>query len=271
MIYATRNASLSPYQKDFGISLGKKFGKNLIVIATCDPYDFLEEKGEIKNYITIYEPTIPAFKSAVDVIFGATKAVGALPVGPRPSYHDFGSSIQSFNGSKGGVDHIWKLWQTIFPKWPIERERLARILGRKSGQHYVHDSGFCLTFIGGGHAKIAIIGVLAEHRGKGIGTGLISKAVYELKLTHPNALLSIGSLFPRLWPGVPVDFSVESQDFFLHRGMETFHSVDIFEQFEARYQDTCRRATEIALLVSNLSPFRAHYSFKYLERYATPS
>ncbi|RFU26927.1 hypothetical protein B7463_g9397, partial [Scytalidium lignicola] len=84
IIFATRNASLSPYQKDFGLSLGKKYGEKLIVVATCDPYDFLEEKAEIKNYIAIYEPTIPAFKAAVDVIFGVAKAQGSLPVGTPP-------------------------------------------------------------------------------------------------------------------------------------------------------------------------------------------
>ena len=72
---------MSPYQKDFGLSLGRKFGKKLVVVATCDPYDFLEEEADIKNYITIYEPTVPAFKSAVNVMFGITEAVGKLPVG----------------------------------------------------------------------------------------------------------------------------------------------------------------------------------------------
>ncbi|KAK2628709.1 hypothetical protein QTJ16_001812 [Diplocarpon rosae] len=80
VILATRNASFSPYQKNYGLTLGKKFGTRLIVIATCDPYDFLQDTEEIKNYITIYEPTIPAFKSAVDIIFGRTRGLGSLPL-----------------------------------------------------------------------------------------------------------------------------------------------------------------------------------------------
>lgn len=223
VIFATRNASLSPYQKRLGLSLGKKFGKKLVVIATCDPYDFLEEKDAIKNYITIYEPTIPAFKSAVDIVFGTTKAVGTLPVGPRYVGLNSGSPIRLFDGSELDINHILTLWQKIFPSWAIERERLARILAKKSGQHFVHDSGFCLSFVGGGLAKISIIGVLPEHQGKGIGTGLINKAVYELKLTATDPLpLGIGSSFPRLWPGVPTSMAPKDKDFFLHRGM--FHS-----------------------------------------------
>jgi beta-N-acetylhexosaminidase len=91
VIFATRSASLSPYQKEFGLLLGKKLGKKLIIIATCDPYDFLEEADEVKNYITIYEPTISAFKAAVNVIFGITKALGTLPVRSQPIEQNAGS------------------------------------------------------------------------------------------------------------------------------------------------------------------------------------
>jgi beta-N-acetylhexosaminidase len=192
------------------------------VIATCDPYDFLEEKAEIKNYITIYEPTIPAFKSAVDVIFGVTTAVGTLPVGARPPGISSESTIRQFDGLKSDIDHIWVLWNKIFPKWNIGRDRLEKILcrGLENGRHFVHNSGFCLSFFSGGQAKISIIGVLPEHRGKGIGTSLINRAVHELKLNATDPLpLSIGSNFPRLWPGVPTDFSAEAKDFFRHRGI----------------------------------------------------
>ena len=229
VIFATRNASLSPHQKDFGLSLGKMLGKKLIIIATCDPYDFLEEKDEIKNYITIYEPTIPAFKSAVDVMFGVTKALGKLPVGPQSTSQDSQSSTRIFDGSEREINHIWNLWQTIFPTWTIELNRLTKILNRKLGVHFVQDHGFCLSFVGGGQSKIAIIGVLPEYRGKGIGTSLISKALNELKLRTPNPLpLSIGSSFPRLWPGVPNDFSAETKDFFLHRGTFPRSNICIF-------------------------------------------
>jgi beta-N-acetylhexosaminidase len=218
LIFATRNASLSSYQKNLGLLLGKKFGKKLIVIATCDPYDFLKERDEVKNYVAIYEPTIPAFKSAVNVMFGATKALGILPVGHLERNSE--SFIRLFDGSERETDHIWRLWKTIFPSWFIGRERLARILTDKSGRHFVHDVGFFLSFVSGGQAKIATIGVLPENRGKGIGTTLINKAIYELKLTASDSLtLGIGSQFPRLWPGVPVSMATKEKDFFLHRGI----------------------------------------------------
>lgn len=220
ILFATRNASLSPYQKDFGMLLGRKFGKKLIVIATCDPYDFLEEVDEIKNYITIYEPTIPAFKSSVDIIFGISRPLGHLPVSLHLPTHD----IRLFDGSEEDIDHIWKLWKDIFPTWNIERDRLTTILGRK-GQHYVHDQGFCLSYLdASGQGSISCVGVLESHRGKGIGTALITKARREMRtaaissgLQRLNSL-GIQSVFPRFWPGVPCSFPSKDKDFFLHRG-----------------------------------------------------
>ncbi|KAF4635568.1 hypothetical protein G7Y89_g2509 [Cudoniella acicularis] len=219
VVLATRNASLSPYQKELGLLLGKKLGRKLIVISTCDPYDFLEEIEEIKNYIAIYEPTIPAFRSAVDVIFGNIKPSGSLPVGiVTPKHH-----IRPFTGTTEDIDGIWAMWQEIFPKWRIEKQRLEKFLSR--GTHLLHKDGFCMTYIvEPSHGMIAIIGVLAPSRGKGIGTALVKRARAELRAeaiangSRDLLCLGIGSVFPRLWPGVPIDFPQETKDFFLHRG-----------------------------------------------------
>ncbi|PVH79801.1 glycoside hydrolase family 3 protein [Cadophora sp. DSE1049] len=218
VIFATRNASLSPYQKNYGLSLGKMFGDKLIVIATCDPYDFLEEMDEIRNYITIYEPTIPAFKSAVDIIFGVTKPLGSLPVGTLPTKYD----IMPLSKSDDDVLHLWNLWQTILPKWPMELKRLAKSLRQEHGHHFIHEAGFVMSFFfsieGINHGKITAVGVLPKYRGKGLGTALIAKAREALTEQGQLKSLQIGSVFPRYWPGVPIDFTQETKNFFLHRG-----------------------------------------------------
>jgi beta-N-acetylhexosaminidase len=228
IIFASRNASLSQYQKDFGLYLGSKYGKKLIVIATCDPYDFQEENlpSQIRNYVTIYEPTIPAFKSAVDIIFGITKPLGVSPVGSIISdpHKTLG---RGFNGTDEEIKHIWKLWQVIFPAWPIKYERLSKILQNESGHHFVHDHGFCLSFIQGGQGKVSCVGVLEQYREKGIGTRLIELACLGLRKKGKEAGLGdmipiqIASVFPRLWAGVPLSFPKQHRDFFLHRGLFT--------------------------------------------------
>jgi beta-N-acetylhexosaminidase len=230
IIFATRNASLSTFQKEFGLSLGRKYGNKLIVVATCDPYDFLEEQSEIKNYITIYEPTIPAFKAAVDVIFGLTKAQGRLPIGVPPSKH----AIRPLTTSDDDFEQLWQLWHKIFPTWPIERQRFKTLLQHPPGRIclYFHEKGFCLSYLNdGSQGKIAAVGVLPEFRGKGLGTAFIINAQIQLRKMAQELgegglkSLEIGSNFPRFWPQVAIDLPEEVKDFFVHRGMPFYHSI----------------------------------------------
>lgn len=223
VILVTRNATQSPYQKDYGLALGKKLGSKLIVVATCDPYDFITENENIKNYITIYEPTIPAFKAAVDVIFGITVAKGSLPVGNPTTRHD----IRVMNPfAEEDVKRLWNLWQEIFPGWSVEFHRMAKILQQPHGQHYLHDKGFCMSFLETGpHGKIAAVGVLPDYRNKGLGTAFVAKAHANLRKRAgeaemgPLKSLAFGSVFPRLWCQPTIDLPQETKNFLLHRGL----------------------------------------------------
>lgn len=222
VIFCTRNASLSPYQKDLGLSLGKKLGSKLIVVATCDPYDFLDDIETIQNYITTYEPTPEAFQSAIDIIFGAIPASGTLPVGLAHTKH----SIRSLSAtSEDDITQLWNLWNKIFPTWPIERIHLGGLITGADGVHLIHEKGFSLTYYqqtdGGLDGMLAIIGVLPSYQGKGLGTALVNKTRGELVArsgTGKLASFGVRSSFPRLWPGVPISLPSKDRDFFLHRG-----------------------------------------------------
>ncbi|KAF4622739.1 hypothetical protein G7Y89_g14286 [Cudoniella acicularis] len=102
---------------------------------------------------------------------------------------------------------------------------MEKLLHQLPGQHYIHEKGFCLSFLTDGpHGKIAAVGVLPEYRGKGLGTAFMKKAQAELRnVARANGegelkFLEIGSMTPRFWPQVPIDFPQEVKDFFLHRG-----------------------------------------------------
>ena len=149
-------------------------------------------------------------------------ATGNLPAASAQTKHD----IQQFRGSDDEITKLSSLWKDIFPEWPVEHERFAKMLRHKTGQHFIHENGFCLSFVADKvNGKIACIGVLEGHRGKGIGTALITKATEELRNTVQAAgegslkTLQMGSAFPRLWPEVPNTFSPEAKEFFVHRGM----------------------------------------------------
>jgi beta-N-acetylhexosaminidase len=80
VILATRNARESKYQKELGLEVAKRRGTSpLISIATCAPYDFLDD-AQIRTYIAVYEPTVEAFSAAVDILFGDAQPKGKLPV-----------------------------------------------------------------------------------------------------------------------------------------------------------------------------------------------
>ncbi|CZS92907.1 uncharacterized protein RAG0_03417 [Rhynchosporium agropyri] len=154
---------------------------------------------EIQNYVTMYEPILPAFKSAMDVIFGITTPIGALPVGSVPKIHH----IRRLSKSDEEISQLWNLWQKIFPKWPVELKRLATNLRGEHSHHFIREKGFVMSYIfsldGINHGKITAVGVLPEYQG-----------------TWPRNCF-LGSVFPHFWPGVPIDFPQETKDFLLHR------------------------------------------------------
>ncbi|XMA12179.1 hypothetical protein WAI453_004970 [Rhynchosporium graminicola] len=165
----------------------------------------------------MYEPILPAFKSAMDVIFGITTPIGALPVGSVPKIHH----IRRLSKSDEEISQLWNLWQKIFPKWPVELKRLATNLRGEHSHHFIHEKGFVMSYIfsldGVNHGKITAVGVLPEYQGHGLGTALLAKAREALLEGRQLKSLQLGSVFPHFWPGVPIDFPQETKDFLLHR------------------------------------------------------
>jgi beta-N-acetylhexosaminidase len=222
VILATRNASLNPEQKKLGLDLGTKLGDKLIVVATCDPYDFRDEVLEIKTYITIYEPTIPAFQWAANVMFATTEPTDYLPV--RPGMLEAKPPIGAFIPATNPEDAVHAMWRAIFPNWPIPIDYLTSVINKPIGKHVICSTGFCLSFLSRYvHGRIAVVGVLPEYRGKGMGTFLLRRArgLLELEASKSGGLktLSLGSVFPRFWPGVPTNVPQEHKNFFAKRGM----------------------------------------------------
>ncbi|KAF4972987.1 hypothetical protein FZEAL_9447 [Fusarium zealandicum] len=135
------------------------------------------------------------------------------------------ADIRDLARSNEDFEQIWQMWHTIFPKWPVERQRLQKLLQLLPGHHYIHDKGFCLSFLeGGSHGKLAAVGVLPEYRRKGLGSAFVKRARDGLKdAARANGeeelkSLEIGSQTPRFWPQMPTDFAPEVKDFFLNRG-----------------------------------------------------
>ncbi len=149
---------------------------------------------------------------------------------PLSSSPPVGHDIRHLTSSHEDFEKIWQMWQTIVPKWRIERQRLEKILHALPGLHYIREKGFCLSFLekDGPCGRIAAVGVLPEYRNKGLGTAFMEQAQVGLR----NAAradgggelksLEIGSMTPRFWRQVPIDFPQEVRDFFVHRGTSQY-------------------------------------------------
>ncbi|KAM0424320.1 hypothetical protein ACHAPT_010466 [Fusarium lateritium] len=145
----------------------------------------------------------------------------AEQTGDNPVKYD----IKEFTNTDEDFEKVSHMWDIIFPTWPIERQRLEKFLRLLPGHHYIHENGFLFAYLTDGVGQIDVIGVLPEHRGKGLGTALLETAKVGLRKANGGDLksLKIGSQTPRFWPQMPVDFPQEVKDFFLHRG---FHKAE---------------------------------------------
>ncbi|KAM0248354.1 hypothetical protein ACHAP5_003527 [Fusarium lateritium] len=146
-------------------------------------------------------------------------------VGAPPVQYD----IRELSNSEDDTQQVWQMWQTVFPDWPIEKERFNGLLfGLPDHHHWINENGFCLSFYSKNEplGRIAALGVLPEHRRKGLGTALLDKAKAGLRAAARQdegkelASLEMGSIFPRFWWQVPVDFPAEVKDFLSHRSTQ---------------------------------------------------
>ncbi|KAI5462791.1 hypothetical protein BGZ63DRAFT_173908 [Mariannaea sp. PMI_226] len=134
--------------------------------------------------------------------------------------------IKDLTKSNEDFERVWEMWHTIFPQWPIDRQRMQRLLHIPGCQHYIHEKGFCLSSLSGLDGKIIAIAVLPEYRNKGLGTAFLTKAETGMRnaaraLGEENLKsLEIGSAIPRFWPQLPVDFPQDVKDFFSHNGFQ---------------------------------------------------
>lgn len=224
VILATCNARELSYQKNLGSELAQKKEK-LIVVATCNPYDFLEDPA-VETYITTYEPTLEAFSAAADVIFGVAPAKGVLPVRPRKALAAAATAVVPFN-VHSDLEQVAKIWNAALPGYPLPAESLQRLLDRSNGHHFVARIGsavvgLCAAYttvnLGNTTGQISVLIVDPAKQGQGIGTALLMETRSYFRTRFGLVNLTLGSVFPRFWPGIPTDLPPSIPEFFIHRG-----------------------------------------------------
>ncbi|KAJ4302231.1 hypothetical protein N0V88_002367 [Collariella sp. IMI 366227] len=204
----------------------------LILFTCCD----LQELGPLeKSFPTILE--VPSFappdlESAADVLFGAAKRPSPkepllqnLIVPPRAW------PVEIWPPNRD-VTEILDLWHQCIPHdFHLNRYQFEALLRRDGyAMHYVVREpgtaqvlGFCATYTtyadSGGErllGSLAVLIVRQSYRQRGVGTSLHSHALRQLTKLRGICRLQLGSTFPRLLYGLPIDSLAE--EWFQRRG-----------------------------------------------------
>jgi beta-N-acetylhexosaminidase len=152
------------------------------------------------------------------------------------------------------------LWQSVFganlnrdgtagssvfgTRWNMDAPTLSQILDRPSySKHYVVRDpnsnellGLCATYWLPGNrgqliGSLALLIVRPSHRNIGVGRCLHEVALNALSSDERMVSLQLGSIFPRIFPGLPVDLAPSSLEWFTNRGWKISSERFIFDLF----------------------------------------
>ena len=202
-----------------------------IIIACCNVRDLAPLETSFATIIQIPDYSPAELQAAAEALF--------LDPNRKPS-KDFDLQNLILPPSQWGVE-VWSdrdqqeisdLWNECLPdKYHLSRFRLYQVLRRDGySMHYVVREprsrqilGFCATYttyVDSGLERLvgslAAIIVRPAYRGRGVGRSLHDHAKRQLARTRGVDRLQLGSTFPRLLYGLPVDLPAE--EWFRRRG-----------------------------------------------------
>ncbi|KAF8471912.1 glycoside hydrolase superfamily [Kalaharituber pfeilii] len=249
VVFVTVNALQTPqqsYQIRMAETVKQMCGpKPFVAVAACDPYDLLSIRS-FGTYVCTYEYSQAALETAAAVIFGERHAPGALPVGTpgvpvrRQQKQWFVDVWEKRKDLYASAD-LWK--DCLGRKWPLDASTLSTLLDRPGySKHFVVRNpvtdellGLAATYtimLGPNQliGSLALLIVRPTHRNLGIGLSLHDVAIRHLSSTPGITSIQLGSIFPRLFPGLPVDIPADDSSWFAHRGwrFEEKYVYDLF-------------------------------------------
>lgn len=184
----------------------------------------------------------PDLEAAASLLFGGYTTRQPIPanatqvarqLAPSPQYWQIDELNPKLMSEKD-MDAIHELWTESLPlQFRLNRFVLRQLLGRDGfAKHYiVRESGnglllgFCATYTTYLHGisehlvgSLAMLLVRLQYRRRGIGRSLHDHAFEQLKKLRGVGRLQLGTTFPRLLYGLPVN--LPSQTWFGQRGWE---------------------------------------------------
>lgn len=205
-----------------------------VVVACCNVQHLDPAVSSFPTIIQLQGYSSCQLENGADFLFLGPSSQNTLPpkvsAQPKPSVTRRWA-VTEWNQAKDGPA-VHELWcQCMPPRFKLNLASLLGILHRDGyAKHFlVRDSGtndilgFCATYITYMDSKgenlvgsVAVIFVTPSHRKQGIGSILHEEALRGFKKTRGVSRLQLGSTFPRLLYGLPVDHP--SEDWFKRRG-----------------------------------------------------
>jgi beta-N-acetylhexosaminidase len=212
--------------------------KSLVVVAVSSPYDFAMDKS-IGTYVCTFDFTETAMSALTRALFGDFPPRGTLPGTLRKSKKVVKSRqhwlVESYNRDRDGRgldDLIQALARASTPNHqylqttPASAFQLynssieeAHFVVRNSSTGALY--GFCATYFTKGVGAIGAIFVDPAKRNVSIGRSLLRRAVRSLSQRRGITKLQLGTTFPGVYLGIPVDDSANLKSWFANSGWDT--------------------------------------------------
>lgn len=205
-----------------------------VVVACCDVQALEPAVGSFSTILQLPGYSLYDLQVGADILFLGRSTQPSPPpaiLARQKLANQAGWSVLSWDQGRD-VPAIYELWCQCMPaQFKLGFIPLMRVLQRDGyAKHFtVREAGtnsllgFCATYITYLDSKgdnlvgsVAVIFVRASHRGQGIGGILHDEAMRGFKKTRGVNLLQLGSTFPRLLYGLPVDHP--SERWFERRG-----------------------------------------------------
>lgn len=209
-------------------------GRPHVVVACCSVQDLDPMIASFPTLLQLSGYSSPELEIGADLLFLGRSTRPPLP--PKPPIRQNTSipqrwSVSEWNQARD-VPEVHELWcQCMPPKFKLHQANLLRVLQRDGyAKHFVVRQpgtnqllGFCATYITYLDSKgeilvgsLAVLLVRASHRGQGIGSILHKEALKGFRRTRGVSRLQLGSTFPRLLYGLPIDHP--SEEWFRRQG-----------------------------------------------------
>ncbi|KAI1876375.1 hypothetical protein JX265_003901 [Neoarthrinium moseri] len=206
-----------------------------VIIACQDVHSLGLMEGNFPTILQIPSYAPQYLEETAAVLFGETLSNDTDTMNvDKPILESRAWTVEALPDSLDAFDFtpILDLWNECIPKqFQLDRYSLQSLLNRAGfGKHYVIRSpgtgdiiGFCATFTTWAFSdpeyligSLAAILVKPDYRRRGIGSSLHTHATDLLSRTRGVRRLQLGSTFPRLLYGIPLDLA--SHEWFRRRG-----------------------------------------------------